>query len=192
MTRCVNNKTDAPHQKEPRMNHKEQYTSGEIALAIGMPHPTLRSWDQRGVLNFLRDISDADNDIRRGQWARFTKSEALQIAVMYALTRAGIAPALAASAVEHAWRGPILDGTMRSQFLCVARAGEAYAFTIGPSPESIMLAANWVNGGEWRVKWLSEDFTAVSPAEPGVPANLTFLDMSQIRGRVSEELRKCE
>jgi hypothetical protein len=174
---------------------QKQYTSGQAAGIVKMPHPTLRSWDQRGFLAFLRDVADDENDVMRGQWAWFVESDIMQIAVMYELTKSGLGPALAALFVEHTFRPVIVDETIHSQLLAVARIGDLYAVTIAPSLGTLDLPTNWYYSYEgrirWRVDWVMADGQAAD-LRPDfcVPVILTTIDMRQIRARVADRIKK--
>ena len=180
------------------------YTSGEVAKIIGVPHPTLRSWQQRGLLNFVRLAEDlepgsADEEaIRNGEakpdedgflawrWSRFTQSEIWQVAVMLELMRSGISAKLASVLVEQ--HRPTIFGLCR--LLCIARHGDLYAARTATDLEMLEHEANWHDGQEWRVSWMGKGGQEVAgPAELYVPKNLTILETTEIRARVDAQIQ---
>ena len=121
----------------------------------------------------------------------------MQIAVMYELTKSGLGPVLAALFVEHKFRPAIVDETVRSQLLVVARIGDLYATNIAPGVKSLALPANWYDSDtgqrRWRVDWQTADGqTANRQPDFCVPASLTTIDMQQIRTRVAGCIKRSE
>jgi len=166
------------------------YTTSEASIAVGIPKGTMRGWVDRQILRSVNPTR------QRGSWCTFSEAEVLQIAVIAALTRVGVPPALASTVVECNWHDAIVDDRLPSPaLLCVARIDDLFGFTVLPDLAAVSLPSSWFfqDGAlyRWLVTWHGEDGKpAHTTPDFCIPQCVTVIDMGLVRKAVVKRLRR--
>lgn len=176
------------------------FTSGQVAQIIGVPHATLRTWQQRGLLDFIRDITEIDegdervapideDGFARWRWSRFTETEVHEIALIKTLVEGGLGHSLAAVFAERSRAAILLE---RHRYICVARVGEIYCALHG-SLDTFGRPNNWfLKGKGWLGEWFTREGTptnnTIKPAVPALPGCFTIVDLFHVRERTQEAI----
>jgi hypothetical protein len=169
------------------MSEKE-FTSGQLAAIVGMSPASLRTWQERGHVEFARPED--------GKWWKYDEVSGLRVAVMLKLTTLGISPALASIVVEA--QTPVIVGHNDRRFLAVAmRPGlpgvesGGYAFSSSRNFADFQFAQNW-NHADWfddEARMRGEFDTS---ALTDIPPVMFILDLRQICGAVKRRMDNSE
>ncbi len=80
------------------------YTAPVLCLAAGINPSTLRSWRSRGLIQIEKE--------HERSWTLYTANEALRVCALAQLTKAGVAPVLAAALIEGLAQEGVFDGVL--------------------------------------------------------------------------------
>jgi hypothetical protein len=181
------------------MSHR--YTTAQVADILELPYQTLRSWGDRGFLDFVRiaedvphaEVAEIDTPEEgvfvRGRWSRFSTGELYLIGLFSELAVSGVPLSIAAHVADN-FRARILLSS--PGYLCIARVGELRAVTYG-TLDSLQFKDNWFSNKKWKVQWMTPDAElALSRPELQIPGNLLLIDTAKIRQRIDDSIARFD
>lgn len=169
---------------------KATYTTGQAAEILNIPHPTLKTYYQAGLLDFVRVGQDGSFQARR--WIRYEAHEIIRIAVMVELIHSGVSPKLASALVDYVRVGLV---PLHNKYLCVGRIDSLYTFTTAHGLADLEYGDQWyVRTGpdsiSWRQRWLTTDCAAPdAPPPPRVPSTMVIVNMETVQEEVSTRIK---